>query len=320
MSLIEAEIVSFQKWVMRRKRPGYAERAARAVGRMLRELGTVDPTVEQVENWFAQFANGPALNRTGKVVAERRKNGYVRVMGAYIKLYSAFRQAHGRPNGFGEFVDEVLPQFENDDSERLSPLTREERKRIIATAETAGDHEFSLYLALLYEIGARATEVLAIADSHGRVNGLWKHLSVSERTILLPRTKRQYNAKAFVSGKLMTKLAALRAARQAENDDPIFLNRAETDNPRYRSNEALSYWTAARLLKKYATRAGITRRVHLHLMKSARITDLFEAGATIEMVSKLTRTSPRTLMRYFRPSDQSVLETMDRLNTTIEEA
>lgn len=268
---------------------------------MLRDIGTCDPTEDQVAAWFEGFRSRTRRDQGGRA-GRPPKNGTVRVAGFYIKLYSRFRVAQGRPDGIAGFVDDVISLYRDDDSERDEPLTHDERKAIIDTALREGDQGFALYVRLLYELAGRADSTLEVK---------WEHLHPETRTVSLANEKQGYNRTGWISQSLMNDLLVFRKESHGGESGYVFLNRRATMSPHDQMQAHMNYWTADRLFKKYAAPAGIGRTVHLHLLKASRITDLFAAGATPAEVSKLTRTSLQTLMRYNRPQNDRVLSSFD---------
>ncbi len=293
---VQAEADAFRVWVGLRRKPSYASKVASFLARLFREIGTTDPTEDQVAAWFQAF-------RAGEGRAHPPKNGTVRLVGAYIKLYSRFRVSQGRSDGVANFVDDVLGQYRDDDSQRDEPLTPEERRAVVDAAVRAGDAGFTLYLRLLYELGARADSVLALR---------WQDLHPGTRTVSLANEKQGYNRTGWISRSLMEDLLACKMHRQEADDRYVFPAPGQHHETMGLSQLPMRYWTAARKLRLYAEQAGIHRKMHLHLLKASRITDLFAARATPAEVSKLTRTSLQTLMRYSRPTNDQVLSSFDR--------
>ena len=302
---IRAEVNSFHRWVRTRRKPSYADKVACFVSRMLREIGTLDPTEDQVATWFEGFRSG-VRNSKDRHLRRPPKNGTVRLAGFYIKLYSRFRVYQGRSDGIAGFVDDVVCQYRDDDSERDEPLTPNERTAIIDAALRGGDESFALYLRLLYELGGRAECTLEIR---------WQDLHPETRTVSLANEKQGYNRTGWISHTLMADLIAFRRHCRVGSAEFIFLNPGGVDALNVQSASHMKYWTAARRFNEYAAFAGIGRKVHLHLLKASRITDLFAAGATPAEVSKLTRTTLQTLMRYTRPRNEQVLSSFDRYSS-----
>jgi hypothetical protein len=298
---IEAEVDAFHLWAKTRRKPSYADKVACFLDRMLRGVRTSDPTEDQVASWFADFRS-EARNSKGGYLGRPPRNGTVRAAGFYIKLYSRFRVSQGRRDGIAGFVDEVICQYRDDDSERDEPLTPDERKAIIDAALRMGDEGFALYLRVVYELAGRAESVLRIRS---------EDLHPETRTVSLANEKQGYNRTGWISQSLMEDLLALRRRFGGGDAGHVFPNRSRSHNVRFQSQPHMNYWTAARRFNKYARHAGIRRKVHLHLNKASRITDLFAAGATPAEVSKLTRTSLQTLMRYTRPKNEQVLSSFD---------
>jgi integrase len=281
-------------------------KASQAILRVLRDLGTVDPIEDQVATWFDTFRSC-RLTRRGKPDFDANgdpippKNGTVTAMAAYIKLYSRFRLETGRTNGIARFLDDVIAQYSEDDSVSHPAITPEEMARLVAAARREGDDEFATYLRLIYDLGARADSILALR---------WLDIDAKGRKVHLAREKQSYNRTGFLAQETVDELMALRRGRD-DKVGVIFRNRNESGNPEYTTKEALGYWSARRLFIKYASIAGVVGK-SLHGIKSARITDLFTAGAPPQVVSKITRTSLRTLTRYNKPSDEATLADFDR--------
>ena len=92
----------------------------------------------------------------------------------------------------------------------------------------------------------------------------------------------------------------------ATGDNPIFISSHKTP---------LTYQSYCKLLKQTAQRAGITKRVHLHLMRKSRITHLVQSNVNISVIKLMAWGNLYTDMIdvYARLSDQDIdKEILDR--------
>jgi site-specific recombinase XerD len=159
-------------------------------------------------------------------------------------------------------------------------LDRNEVGAMLVAAGLGGAQEHAL-LSLLALNGLQVSEAIgADIEQLGLERG--------HRTLMIVRK----------GGKIVTIPLAPRTARAVDlavgerSEDPIFLGMA---------GGRLDRHTAARIVRRIARRAGITKRVGPHTLRHAFITAALDAGVALRDVQEAaSHADPRTTMRYDR--------------------
>src|SRR3954470_16810749 len=159
-------------------------------------------------------------------------------------------------------------------------LDRNEVGAMLVAAGLGGSHEHAL-ISLLALNGLRVTEAIgANIEQLGLERG--------HRTLIILRK----------GGKIVTIPLAPRTARAV---DLAIGERSE--GPIFQANDGsrLDRHAAARIVRRIARRAGITKRVGPHTLRHAFITAALDAGVALRDVQEAaSHADPRTTMRYDR--------------------
>jgi site-specific recombinase XerD len=159
-------------------------------------------------------------------------------------------------------------------------LDRNEVGAMLVAAGLGGPHEYAL-ISLLALNGLRVSETIGANIEH-------LGLERGHRTLTVLRK----------GGKIVTIPLAPRTARAVDlaigerSDGPIF---------RSADGDRLDRHAAARIVRRVAHRAGITKRVGPHTLRHAFITAALDAGVALRDVQEAaSHSDPRTTMRYDR--------------------
>lgn len=285
------EMKSFEAWLgaeeystnTREKYFELARRLVAAVG--------VEPSAAGVKA-FVVAATTPGPGK-------ERKNSTWNFWFRAIAAYSKYRTESGKANGFAAF----LKIRHGDDRDVDAPLSREELDGMIRAAESADDHSFALMLRVSWDtLGRIDSDILPLR---------WRDVSFkpnpaahTDATVTFPDGKTGKRLRGFIwSPGLADELRAFRET--AGPDDWIF------EGPR---NGHLGYETASWKFRRYASLAGIGRRVHWHLVRAGAATWLDLHNVPLSVIQMMGRwRSLQALQKYLRPTDDALGASLGKL-------
>ncbi len=212
--------------------------------------------------------------------------GYVR--SSVIRKLSALRNLFKWLNSVGVVTHDPLPQRGAVKSESRLPrfLFEEEAAKLVNAPDPTSDKRIrdKALLELVYAAGLRVSEVGGLnLDS---VNLDTRELRVTgkgskDRIVLIGRSARDA---------IKMYLSEVRAAISAGSEDALFLNRY---------GNRLSERSIQKIVREYATRAGLGSQVHTHTLRHSFATHLLEGGADLRVVQELLgHANPGTTQIY----------------------
>ncbi|MEI6241187.1 MAG: tyrosine-type recombinase/integrase, partial [Planctomycetia bacterium] len=159
-------------------------------------------------------------------------------------------------------------------------LTRDEARRMIATADTMGERT-SLLVRLLIHNGLRVSEALAM-----RVEDVFEQ---GEHLVVTVSGKGSYKAVIPLNAPTRHALEAVIGTRTTG----LILQTS--------TGKALDRHNVAKLVSTVAERAGISKRISPHSLRHTAITAALDAGVPLRDVQDFARhADPRTTRRYDR--------------------
>jgi len=153
-------------------------------------------------------------------------------------------------------------------------------------------------LELLYACGLRVSELLSLRESdlffpQGFVRCFGK--GSKERLVPVGRSARTWVAR-YLDG-------AREELRKGRNTDRLFLN--ARGGPLSR----MGFW---KLLRSYASRAGIRKRVHPHILRHSFATHLLEGGADLRSVQEMLGHADISTTQIYTHIDREYLKEVHR--------
>ena len=173
-------------------------------------------------------------------------------------------------------MDSRLPRF----------LSQEEAAKLVSSPDPSSDKRIrdKALLELVYAAGLRVSEVGGLnLDS---VNLETRELRVTgkgskDRVVLVGQSARDA---------IKVYLSEVRSAAPGGSEDALFLNRY---------GGRLSERSIQKIVREYATRAGLGGQVHTHTLRHSFATHLLEGGADLRVVQELLgHSSPATTQIY----------------------
>ena len=100
---------------------------------------------------------------------------------------------------------------------------------------------------------------------------------------------------------------------RSQDAETVFYQQLGSGGPLARKHAPLSCERVRAIVRRYARRAGITRRVTPHMFRHALATNLLEAGCPLPFVQRQLRHADiKTTMIYLHASDRAFQENFDR--------
>ncbi len=143
-------------------------------------------------------------------------------------------------------------------------LTPQEVERLVEACTQARDKAL---ISLLYDSGCRISEILTLR---------WGSISFESWGAALAVHGKTGTRRVVVVGNSIPYLLAWREIHplKAEPETPVFVGLNSPDAKQGQSDQALNYAGARRALKQAAERAGLRKRVHPHLFRHTKATEL----------------------------------------------
>ena len=212
--------------------------------------------------------------------------GYKRA--SVVRKLSALRNLFKWLNSAGFVTHDPLPQRGAVKSESRLPrfLFEEEAAKLVNAPDPTSDKRIrdKALLELIYASGLRVSEVGGLnLDS---VNLDTRELRVTgkgskDRIVLIGQSARDA---------IKMYLSEVRAAVSAGSEDALFLNRY---------GNRLSERSIQKIVREYATRAGLGSQVHTHTLRHSFATHMLEGGADLRVVQELLgHANPGTTQIY----------------------
>lgn len=212
--------------------------------------------------------------------------GYKRA--SVVRKLSALRNLFKWLNSAGFVTHDPLPQRGAVKSESRLPrfLFEEEAAKLVNAPDPTSDKRIrdKALLELIYASGLRVSEVGGLnLDS---VNLDTRELRVTgkgskDRIVLIGQSARDA---------IKMYLSEVRAAISAGSEDALFLNRY---------GNRLSERSIQKIVREYATRAGLGSQVHTHTLRHSFATHMLEGGADLRVVQELLgHANPGTTQIY----------------------
>jgi len=202
------------------------------------------------------LGNIPKENRTEHVLY-----GYL----SSLRQFGKFLQREGVKNSF---IDLELPQLSK---KIIQVLTKEEIIKLIECARNKNNVRDWALLECLYSTGARANELLSLKN---------KDINIKARTIKV-FGKGSKERICMLNKMALMSMLAYQMTKKKEDLSPenlFFLNT---------KGEKLDKGTLGEVIKRYASFAGISKRVYPHLFRHSFATHILEGGANIMEVKEL---------------------------------
>ena len=174
-------------------------------------------------------------------------------------------------------TDSRLPRF----------LSQDEAEKLVTSPDPSSDKRIrdKALLELVYAAGLRVNEVYSL--NFDSINLETRELMVTgkgskERVVLIGNSARDA---------IKVYLAEVRSAiGPAGPEEPLFVNRY---------GARLSERSIQKIVREYATRAGLGKQVHTHTLRHSFATHMLEGGADLRVVQELLgHSSPATTQIY----------------------
>ncbi len=225
-------------------------------------------------------------DKNGEELKKSTQNYHILALRSFLR-YLAWR-------GIPSLAPEKVPVAKAEDR-KINFLEAEEMKNILDLPSTGSDSEARdrAILELFFSTGLRVSELAAldvdeVNFERGEISILGKGKKI--RLVFLSKESvellSQYLAERGIDANSTSK----------PKGEPLFLSNRDT---------RLTVRSIERLVKKYAKRAGITKKVSPHTLRHSFATDLLMAGADIRSVqSMLGHASISTTQIYTHVTDQ----------------
>ncbi|PIS07416.1 hypothetical protein COT78_03700 [Candidatus Berkelbacteria bacterium CG10_big_fil_rev_8_21_14_0_10_43_13] len=225
-------------------------------------------------------------DKKGEELKKATQNYHILALRSFLR-YLAWR-------GIASLAPEKVPVAKVEDR-KISFLEASEVKNILDLPTTGKDAEprDRAILELLFSTGLRVSELAAlnvdeINFARGEIVVLGKGKKV--RLVFLSKESVQLLSQYLIERGIDPN------AEMKPKDEPLFLSNRDT---------RLTVRSIERLVKLYAARAGITKKVSPHTLRHSFATDLLMAGADIRSVqSLLGHSSISTTQIYTHVTDQ----------------
>ena len=247
---------------------------------------------EHLEKPLREFTNSDLL----RVIQKARETYAVNSLHKYIlnaRLLSLWLITEGHNKALlREKVEKIqLPKKSLITKKQSEILTREEVQKTIAACSSLRNRPA---VAILYEAGLRAIEVSKLT---------WNDVVFDDSGAVLFTREKTGKERRIRIVEYAQLLAMWRAGYPGEPEGkaPVFVN---IKGPRV----AITYQALKIILQRAAKKAGIKKRVHLHLMRHSRITHMLERGISETSVKKMCWGTVNTPMIavYEHVSDEHV--------------
>lgn len=146
-------------------------------------------------------------------------------------------------------------------------LSVDEIQKMFSVCENT---KHKVILALLYSCGLRVSEL---------INLKWKHIDRSRMIINIIQAKGNKDRQVMLTPELIPLLAKY---YKEYNSKEYILNGQFPDKYLQYSDRSVN-----EVLKQLATKAGIKKKVHAHLIRHCNATHLFESGTDLSLIQKL---------------------------------
>lgn len=258
-----------------------------------RQVITIDWEAATIDDLFAARVRLTKVESCrGRLYKQNTISDHIRILKAFyrwmiVRGYSSIKR---------EELDELkAPATDTDTTDPADLLTTDELNAMIKATKT---HRDRAILAVLYESGARIGELARLKWSDIQFDKYGVKCTINDTKEGKKRYPRLFNSTAY--------LAAWRNGfygPSAEGDALVFI----TSN-----GEPLKYRAIAKVIERAGERAGIRKRVHPHLFRKSRITELvrknyqesvirevFWANAATEMFSTYVKLSEKDIDNEF---------------------
>ena len=159
-------------------------------------------------------------------------------------------------------------------------LSEEEVLKLVEKAENHRDRAFVL---VLYESGCRIGEILGLRT---------RDIAFDEYGALLSVTGKTGPRRIRIVASCSELMAWLNVHPQSKDRDaPVWIGIGTVGH-----NDPLTYPAARSLLKRLAKRAALKKRIHPHLLRHSRATDLLKKGYSLSKLPALMGWTPGTKM------------------------
>lgn len=234
--------------------------------KVTRARDITETMVREYRLWLNRQEARPAKGRPVLTLKKNTQNYHLIALRAFLKYM--------RKRGVTSLEPERI-ELAKVGERSLDLLSAEELNRLLrapGTAELRGSRDTAL-LALLFSTGLRVSELCNL-DSD---------IDLS-RDMLSVRGKGEKVRVVFLSDDARDSVRAWLAARK-DMSDALFVQLG----PRVRAqgHTRLTPRSVQRIIKQYAAKAGITRKVTPHVLRHAFATDLLENGADLRSVQAL---------------------------------
>src|SRR3989338_7536090 len=248
-----------------------------------------DETVRVFRMWLNRQSTGNN-RQTGETLSKKTQNYYLIALRAFLKYLA--RQ---------EIVSLSAERIElaKVGERSLDLISPAELTRLLDAPEGNGIKELrdKAILELLFSTGLRVSELCSLTNDID--------LSLGEFSI---RGKGDKVRVVFLSPSAKDALKKYFKVRK-DMSDSLFVNVSKNKNKEDK-NKGLDRRSIERIVKKYATLAGITKKVTPHVIRHCFATDLLSNGADIRSVQMmLGHADISTTQIYTHTTDKQLLET-----------
>lgn len=264
----------------------------RQVGEDDNKATTPDDITQEVVRKYRLYVNRLRDNQ-GRELKKSTENYHMLALRAFLR-YLAWR-------GIISLSPEKVPVAKSGDRE-ISFLQNAEVEQIIAQTDTSklsGLRDKAI-LELLFSTGLRVSELCQLdADDINFERGEISVMGKGKKIRVVFISASALNAlDQYLKNRGFRRSAPGTLAK--EIDEPLFLSKRD---------ERLTVRSIERIVAKYATKAGITKKVSPHTLRHSFATDLLIAGADIRSVqSMLGHSSITTTQVYTHVTDQHLRE------------
>lgn len=240
----------------------------RYLKRFLEFSGVTEPkqiTDELIRKYRIWLNRQPAL--AGETLHKRTQNYYLIALRAFLK-YLARREITSLP------PDRI--ELAKTEARDLDLITHEELKRLMAASdgEDLASMRDKAMLELLFSTGLRVSELASLSRD--------LDLSNDEFSI---RGKGSKVRVVFLSDKAK-EVTKKYLSKRKDIDNALFINLSPSKD-KTNEDKRLTPRSIERIVKKYAIKAGISKKVTPHIIRHSFATDLLRNGADIRAVQML---------------------------------
>jgi len=207
-------------------------------------------------------------NKKGETLSRKTQNYYLIALRAFLK-YLARQEIKSMPSERIELAK--IPE------RSLDLITETELKRLLEAPKGSEIKNFrdKAILELLFSTGLRVSELCALNRD--------MDLKSDEHSI---RGKGGKVRVVFLSEEAKSALREYLKKRK-DLDDAMFVQLSKNIKPGKNSNLRINKRSVARIIKQYAIKAGISRKVTPHVIRHVFATDLLSNGADLRSVQML---------------------------------